>query len=210
MMSSPICVDPRCVLCRAVSDAECSSSPRLENTRLALSPSFIVMPCIGPFVPGHVIVVSRAHRPSFASLGESTLLEYERLLEDCGGNKHYKNALEAEHGSCNAHKAGACVVHAHMHWLPGLGHTETVFGNTETIATIKSWHELSRFLGHPYIAIRGTSRTIRVIRAVGLPSQFIRRLLCDELGRDDKDWRQATRRNWVEESIRMWQQSVGD
>src|SRR5690242_1505151 len=63
---------PSCVFCDA-QDAHGSS--RLENSELLNSEHFVLMPALGPLVPGHVLIVSRDHALSLAALGTSVLTE---------------------------------------------------------------------------------------------------------------------------------------
>jgi diadenosine tetraphosphate (Ap4A) HIT family hydrolase len=194
-----------CALCRTVVDATERPDAFLCNTRLMETPEFIVIPSLGPLVPGHVMAVSKVHCESLASMGQDGLREYEALavrLRDAPLLRD-NDPLEAEHGSTANDKAGACVVHTHVHWLPGMGQFLDEFRKRLPLRTEASLRELTG-RQEPYIFLRN-GRGHAILDARGLPSQMIRRVLCDILDRDDTDWTQALRMNWVEETVAAWQ-----
>jgi hypothetical protein len=55
----------------------------------------------------------------------------------------------------------------------------------------------------PYIFARAGAEQY-IFDARGLRSQTIRRILCDLMDRDDTDWTQAPRLDWVEETVEAW------
>ena len=112
-----------CALCVAVADSTRHVTPFLHNQKLLETNRFIVLPSLGPLMPGHVMVVGREHQNSLASMGREALEEYEELANRLRVAPFLRDGvpLEAEHGSTANDKAGACVVHTHVHWLPGLG-----------------------------------------------------------------------------------------
>jgi diadenosine tetraphosphate (Ap4A) HIT family hydrolase len=191
-----------CPLCRVVVDSTEYPEPFMYNTRLLETLHFVVTPCIGPLVRGHVIVVSRTHCESLASMGEAAVREYDALAIRLRSAPLLlgDDALEAEHGSTPDDKAGACVVHTHVHWLPGMGRFIGEFRRRLPVIDKANLFDLS---SEPYIFVRnGDERSI--LGARGLPSQMIRRILCDALGRHDADWTKAPRLDWIEETVEAW------
>jgi diadenosine tetraphosphate (Ap4A) HIT family hydrolase len=112
-----------CKLCRALANATREAEPSVCNARLLETPQFIAMPSLGPLVRGQVMVVSKIHAESLASMGSDALGEYDALALRLrkAASLLGANPLEAEHGSTAGDKAGACVVHTHVHWLPEMG-----------------------------------------------------------------------------------------
>jgi diadenosine tetraphosphate (Ap4A) HIT family hydrolase len=191
-------------LCSAVADATRYTEPFLYNSKLFESERFVVVPSLGPLVPGHVMIVSKEHRESLASMGPAALKEYNDLamkvrsgpLLDSG------EALEAEHGSTPGDKAGACVVHTHVHVIPKMGKHLPAF--KERLAVRREARLSAVGPAHePYIFLRNDSEEV-ILDAQNLPSQTIRRILCEILDRDDDDWTQAPRLNWVKETVDAW------
>jgi diadenosine tetraphosphate (Ap4A) HIT family hydrolase len=193
----------------AVADGTRNQEPFLHNRKLLETRQFVVLPSIGPLVPGHVMVVSKAHCESLASMGADAVYEYESLAARLRNAPFLRDnkPLEAEHGSTSEDKAGACVIHTHVHWLPGMG---------------MFWEEFSRHLsrrperdllelcngGGPYVFGRAETEQ-GIFRAKGLRSQTIRRILCELLDRDDTDWMQSPRLDWVEETVKAWETHEG-
>lgn len=56
-----------CTLCRIVDERRGAQRP-LYDTHLLETPTFVVIPAVGPVRPGHVMVVSRSHIPNLASM----------------------------------------------------------------------------------------------------------------------------------------------
>jgi len=77
--------DPRCVFCEVLEEPTSPAMPpHSYNTLLTSSDHFVVLPALGPLVKGHVLVVSRAHMPSLASLGEQASVSSRRSWQPCG------------------------------------------------------------------------------------------------------------------------------
>lgn len=196
-----------CPLCLAVRDASRPGArPGIHNTPIAETERFIVMPCVGPLVPGHVLVVSRDHHPSLASMGREAIHEYQELL-DRFRRKNLNtvgNLLEAEHGAASGDCAGACVIHAHVHWIPEVGHYEELFeGILARLPLGESLGDLADVVD-PYLLIRRSGGTPHLYDGSGLTSQLIRQAICGQLGRDDWDWRSDPRMDWIEVGLGMW------
>jgi len=192
-----------CALCVAAADATTSEQPFLHNRKLLETPRFVVLPSVGPLVPGHVMVVSKVHSHSLASMGPEAILEYESLATRLRKAPLLANGdpLEAEHGSTAADKAGACVIHTHVHWLPGMGRFWTEFA--QTLSPRPEIDLLEVGDAAAYIFARARSQRA-IFYADGLRSQTVRRILCELMDRDDTDWMQAPRLDWVKETVEAW------
>jgi diadenosine tetraphosphate (Ap4A) HIT family hydrolase len=194
-----------CALCLAVADTTRDQGTFLHNRRLLETERFVVLPSLGPLMPGHVMVVSKVHCHNLASMGEAGIREYESLAADLriGPLLRGSDPLEAEHGSTGDDKAGACVIHTHVHWLPGMGRFLAELKRRLSPRAEVNILELGGKDG-PYIFARAGEMQ-GIFQAERLPSQTIRRILCDLIERDDIDWRQALRPDWVEETVKAWQ-----
>ncbi len=150
------------------------------------------------------MVVSKSHCNSLASMGAVAIEEYEDLAAKLRSSPQFRDddPMEAEHGSSEGDKAGACVVHTHVHWLPGMGRFLGEFERRLPLRTESSLLELVA-VGEPYLFARGGGRQ-QFFDARGLVSQTVRRTLCELLDRDDVDWMQAPRLDWVEETVAAW------
>ena len=132
-----------CALCSVVADATRYAEPFLYNSKLLETDRYVVVPSLGPLVPGHVMIVSKEHQESLVAMGPAALDEYNDLAMKVrsGPLLHDSNVLEAEHGSTSGNKAGACVVHTHVHFIPKMGVHLSVFKELEfgTTETFRQW-----------------------------------------------------------------------
>jgi diadenosine tetraphosphate (Ap4A) HIT family hydrolase len=194
-----------CALCAAVKDALEKRHPLPHNSNLLETDRFVVLPAIGPLVPGHVIAVSKGHYDNLAAMPADAIQEYNQLAMRLREAPLLRgaSALETEHGSRSGDKTGACVIHTHVHWIPGMGSQATRLAKLLSRLPLRDLHN-KMLLTRSYISLRGSTEDWIICDAQGLPSQTIRRLLCDLLDRDDIDWRQNLRSDWVEETLRAW------
>ena len=193
-----------CALCCAVADATRYAEPFLYNSKLLETDRFVVVPSLGPLVPGHVMIVGKAHQESLAAMGPIALDEYNELAMKVrsGPLLHDSNVLEAEHGSTPSDKAGACVIHTHVHCIPKMGMHLSAFKERLRVRHDGGLQAVGA-KHNPYIFLRNHSEQV-ILDAHDLPSQSIRRILCDVLDRDDNDWTQAPRLDWVKETVDAW------
>lgn len=194
-----------CALCVAVADATGTEESLLFNRNLHETEHFVVVPSIGPFLPGHVLVVSKTHHPSLASMGRAAVEEYDVLAAQLLTTAPGFGAgvpLEAEHGATASDKAGACVIHTHVHWIPGVG---MFFDDLAARLARLPYRTLADMasLDRAYIFLRARERQA-VFDGRGLPSQTVRRLLCELIDRDDDDWRRSLRSDWVTATVDEW------
>lgn len=199
-----------CALCVAVADATSGAEPFLHNCKLMETHRFLVLPSVGPIFPGHVLAVSKAHFSSLAAMGAEAIAEYEDLAARLRKAPFLSDGvpLEAEHGSTDGDKAGACVVHTHVHWIPGAGRFWKEF---PVRLPRRKENTLLELAGHdcPYLFTRADKGTA-IFNAAGLRSQTIRRILCELMERDDTDWMQALRPTWIKETVAAWKECAGN
>jgi hypothetical protein len=74
-------MDDYCALCLALRNQR-SDHTSLENTSLLESEHFCVLPSVGPFVPGHVMVVSKEHYRNLATMGMPRIDEYRNIAQE--------------------------------------------------------------------------------------------------------------------------------
>jgi diadenosine tetraphosphate (Ap4A) HIT family hydrolase len=191
-----------CALCDAITSPTAKS--KYYNTILFESPSFVVLPAVGPLRRGHVMVVSRIHRASLADLERDDIAEYDRLASSIRGLPEYADAVEVEHGSTHDGPSGPCVRHAHIHWLP-----ESPFVSPLLQQAVSQKPQPINRLAHirqfprPYLFLR-TPNQSAVFMVDPLPSQFVRRVICEYLGEDDWDWAVSPREQTIRETIDLW------
>ena len=197
-----------CTLCDALAENQKPTErKKFYNIALQENEKFAVFPCIGPLVLGHVMVISKKHSTSLASMGKPTVKEYDQFIMNIKKNHELygDDLLEAEHGSTAIDNAGSCVIHTHIHLIPKFGKFEKIFESKLTpIMTTGKIEQLTNNR-MPYIMIRGNSGKTRVFDATNIESQYIRRVLFEIEGREDWDWGAFPHKAIISETILYWQ-----
>jgi hypothetical protein len=118
--------------------------------------------------------------------------------------------LEAEHGSTLECKAGACVVHTHIHLLPGcMKYHEFLDGSLRLFDRLPDLAGIQGF-SQPYILVRGNLGKAAVFHADSVPEQAIRRVLCERLGQSNWDWRTDPRIGLIDETVAFWKSALAN
>lgn len=107
-----------CLLCRIYErTTEHKEFPVYETE------NFYVLPGLGAFFDGYLMIVPKAHVMSFALLGDKILSEFYQVLSDISsileaiyGKKVF--AFECSSGKTGAGKHKTSIVHAHFHLAP--------------------------------------------------------------------------------------------
>jgi diadenosine tetraphosphate (Ap4A) HIT family hydrolase len=197
--------DSTCVFCRALEEPANPDMRPIYNTHLGSSERFVILPALGPLVRGHVLVVSRAHLPSLASMGPRAIQEFEDVGEQVRANYASvgTNLLEAEHGATLADTGGGCIAHTHINLIPELGHLHNILSGILQLLDVPPPLTNLSTVQLPYILMkRGDS--FAIYDATQVPSQLVRRVVCRYLGREDWDWAAFPRHNLVNDTIDLW------
>ena len=162
---------------------------------------YAVLPSLGPLVLGHTLVVSREHLLNIGGWGlgheggelEELLIEVRsRICEN-----EQKTCLVFEHGSTSPGLPKCSTDHAHMHVLPldRLAANETLRQFHALGAFHTARFSLSDMVGetcHFLIAFLfngALPHSVSLLQSQDLPSQTMRRLVAQALGRKTWDWR---------------------
>lgn len=200
-----------CLFCRIVKrQAPVTGHP--ENVILLESDNFYVKPALGHFVEGYCLVVSKEHVRTMAELEVEEFAELEKVLGEVALRLTtlYKSGIcTFEHGAvCPANRAGACIDHAHMHILPM---DCAVTNQLEALRSnrISDLCELRDFgdRAQSYIYYE-PQPGLRMVYTCDerVPSQFMRRLLCEQLGmRRSWDWRVSPYTDDIQKFLASWQ-----
>lgn len=158
----------------------------------------------GPVVQGHTLLVSNEHYPSMAAVAENEQagLEGARMDTITLMREVFGEVTLVEHGAATfARNAGACVDHAHIHFVPGrhdiTGRIERDFG---TMTSFSTWRGLTTFfLRVPYLAIQLSEHEIFGVTAPVCSTQYLRRLIAEDAGSTELwNWRDSIR--WKDKS----------
>ena len=148
---------------------------------------FRVVPTLGSFVPGYLLVIPREHALSFLSLTSSHLSELDDLEKELSAfirTMYHKGYIIFEHGSSDeSNVGGMSVVHAHIHVIP----CDTAImphSKAYTFRSFNSFHEAAAYYaanqsGAPYLLCKDTDGKVYLSFAENIPSQYFRNLVCD-------------------------------
>ncbi len=197
-----------CKLCYAVDDSlNNHRKTSIFNICLIETESFLVMPCIGPLINGHILIVSKNHYKSLAAMPEETHVEIKNILKIIF-NKGilYKESLIFEHGAFDDQKGGSCIEHTHIHVIPKYGKYFNLLNEVLPVTKISGMDEIFT-LEEPYIFCTNYKGDFMCFTAYNSQSQMVRAAICNKLNRSDFHWATNERRDLVLETIKYWEKS---
>jgi len=168
---------------------------RLSSRVVYEDEHFVVMPPLGEFMEGGLLLLSRKHLISFAHLPAPLFEHLERLMQAIGRvlrQRYGVPPLFFEHGPAPEWSKGVCCVdHAHINIFP---------------AAVRLHPQLSERMNFPLPALAGLTRlqrsefgylfiqendgSRRVYDGQLVPTQFVRRLVASAIGCPDRwHWR---------------------
>ncbi|GAA2163245.1 HIT family protein [Actinomadura napierensis] len=150
-----------------------------EASVIARDRDFLLMPDVAPLADGHLLLVTRRHRQCAGDFGEplwDLALWWRdhvaRLYRQAYGTGEL---LLFEHGPALSQGGGACIDHAHWHFLPGVHGIRAVVEGRGLPGTPAGYAALrARFrTGHSYLLIEEQG-TATVHPGDGVRGQFLR------------------------------------
>lgn len=199
-----------CLFCR-IGQKQVPTEMHPENEILFQSQRFYVKAALGHFVQGYCLVIPNEHVQTISELEVEECVELESVIDEVADRlrKLYKaEVCVFEHGAaCLPHRAGACIDHAHLHVLPvdcDLSADLMTFPRFD----VSHFTDLRQFsiAAQSYIYYEyGRTRRAAYLCNARVPSQFIRRLLCERMNADREwDWRLAPYFEDIERFIEQW------
>ncbi len=183
-----------CQMCEAIGP---EGKGLLENTIILETDNFVVIPTLGQFIEGWLMVVSKEHVPSAQSMSPYLLTELSEVVQQTG------HMLEAAYGQCvvfehghgpSLHRAaGCCVAHTHLHVAPCRSSSRFAslipFGPSSRLRL----PELPQLARTGYLLVTDAGQNgeydLYEIQTV-IPRQFLRQVLAASEGCEEVwDWR---------------------
>ena len=190
MVNCPFCRELQSGTLPDFCDADIGSRILHETKR------FVVIPDISPLVPGHVMIVPKAHILCFGALETAAREEFSSLVNATRAilKEHYGPSVILEHGTSSVDQVADHVTHAHLHIVPAaIDIRDALLNfNTKTIAglsDLSSW--AARDAEYIYFESCAGERFV-ADRIVGIKRLFFRREIAKQIGIPDPlwDWRQ--------------------
>jgi inosine/xanthosine triphosphate pyrophosphatase family protein/diadenosine tetraphosphate (Ap4A) HIT family hydrolase len=168
---------------------------RLDSRIVYQDDLFVVMPPIGQFMEGGLLLLTRAHIPSFAHLPSEWFPRLEQLLQAIQklSVSHWGGApVIFEHGSAvDQTKGRCCVEHAHLNIFPARVEVHPHLASRMHLQ-ISSLSELKRLARAEfgYLFVQENNNTRHAYDAQFAPSQLVRRIITSQLGSPERwHWR---------------------
>jgi diadenosine tetraphosphate (Ap4A) HIT family hydrolase len=189
MVDCPFCRELQSGRLPDFCDADIDSRILHETNR------FVVLADISPLVPGHVMIVPKAHILCFGAVETSAQDEFSCIVNATRTilREHYGPSVVLEHGTSSLDPVADHVTHAHLHIVPAAVDIRDSLRNFNT-TTIASLSDLSHWAARDeaYIYFESCAGERMVAdRIFGLARLFIRREIAKRVGLPDPlwDWR---------------------
>jgi inosine/xanthosine triphosphate pyrophosphatase family protein/diadenosine tetraphosphate (Ap4A) HIT family hydrolase len=156
---------------------------------------FVVMPPLGQFMEGGLLLLTRAHIPSFAYLPPEWFPRLEQLLraiQELSLARWGISPLVFEHGSAvDQSKGRCCVDHAHLNIFPASVevHPHLASRMHLKLGSLSGLQRLGR-AEFGYLFVQENDNTRYAYDAQYVPSQLVRRIITSQMGLPDRwHWR---------------------
>ncbi|HWX21989.1 MAG TPA: non-canonical purine NTP pyrophosphatase [Candidatus Binatia bacterium] len=156
---------------------------------------FVVLPPLGEFMEGGLLVLTREHVLSLAQLRPEIFEHLERLLRELGKalvEQYGVPPLVFEHGPAPEWSKGVCCVdHAHLNIFPAAVEVHPHLAKRMNLS-IGSLADLSRLrrAEFGYLFVQENDGTRRAYDGQNVPTQLVRRVITTQLGHPERwHWR---------------------
>jgi len=167
----------------------------IESRILHETKRFVVIPDISPLVPGHVMIVPKAHILCYGAIGADAWDEFANIVNATRAiiREHYGPSVILEHGTRSVDDVADHVSHAHLHIVPAPIDIRDSLANFNT-TSIASLSDLSHWAARDeaYIYFESCAGERMVAdRIAGLKRLFFRSEIARRIGIPDPlwDWR---------------------
>ncbi len=185
-----------CAYCRYLAGYPADNERTVYQTE-----NFFVIPTVGQFIKGYLLVIPFEHVMSNAELDAKRLGEFKYVLEDIEYllrlTYDAKNVLVWENGSGNGGvgKAKDSIVHSHVHICPSTYTSEKIMEVSGFPFETLTLEELKYYKEHSYLLVRTPNHDIWKINNnpnLYIPRQYVRQLVAEEYGLPGDSWNWRT------------------
>ena len=185
----------KCLFCE-LADSHQQRHSMPEDHALAVSDNFYAKPALGQFVEGYMLIITKRHYRTLSEISSNDFTELDRFQDRLSKilmQLYHSPILAFEHGCTNAQRrAGSCIDHAHMHLLPFRNDISGYLKSRFSFKVLRSTAELgpcsSRGVSYLYYEWGKGEKLVFEVD-VNIPGQYLRRVVCEQLGQPDVwDW----------------------
>lgn len=166
-----------------------------EDSILFENDNIYVQVDISPLCLGHILIITNKHYLNFFETSNKIKKDVIKLKENI--KKIYRQVYNIdvvffEHGSAKSGYAGASIDHAHLHCIPyKIDINESLnklLGNPLECDILSSTYQFNNEFSYIYLESPQDRKIIYKVEK--LPSQFLRRLICEKLGNTNYLWQE--------------------
>jgi diadenosine tetraphosphate (Ap4A) HIT family hydrolase len=170
----------------------------ISDRRIFLGETVCVIPSLGQIVEGHVLLAPLVHLTALSDMVSNEIEEIESLCHHARAalRRIYGTCIFFEHGVGRAGTGGCGIEHAHMHAVPVTGNgVLNILMQSFEGHQIRHLADIGRAIppNSSYLFFENAIGERYVFAAPTMPSQYMRKLTCESIGKPDWDWRQAGR-----------------
>ena len=181
---------------------------------VAETDNFIVFPTTGGFVENYQLIVPKEHINCFGELSLNQLKELKGLIMwQKEINEKYFNMKTSmfEHGALYPNnESGKSIVHAHLHIFPNnISLLETISKYKFGIESINDIADLRQVCHQyeTYLYYGDVDNRNYIVTHQGIPSQFLRRVFAESLGKDNWNWRECPLIDAIEDNLEFYKKN---
>jgi diadenosine tetraphosphate (Ap4A) HIT family hydrolase len=212
-MSGSIIPTVNCPFCRELQSGKLPDfvDADIDSRILHETDRFVVMADISPLVPGHVMIVPKAHILCYGAVEDTERDEFSGLVNAVRTilAEHYGPSVILEHGTSSLEPVADHVTHAHLHIVPVDIDIRDSLVNYNT-TTISSLSDLSRWAARDeaYIYFESCAgERIVADQIVDIKRLFIRSEIARCIGLPDPLW--DWRRHILNDNLRATVETLG-
>ena len=188
-----------CPYCIYLSDNHFDKAWHIHRT-VYKSSNFFVMPTVGEFIKGYLLIIPNEHVMSMAELSPDLHQEFLDVLDDVITilklTYPIQDFLVWENGTGNGGigKSKNSIVHSHIHVAPSKLNIQKIQQLSGFSLTKISYEDLTSYGNHSYLLVKGNSTDewwINDNPDLYIPRQYVRQLIAEEyeLFGDSWNWR---------------------
>jgi diadenosine tetraphosphate (Ap4A) HIT family hydrolase len=182
--------DKNCSFCSKFGDKG-SNKQKWYDKELISQDNFVVIPAVGAFVEGYLMILTRKHYHNMAQLSKTQLSKLAILKHEVRKilTKYYHAPIAFEHGpGLPAGMGGSCIDHAHIHILPFEFDLLPMLKEYCTMKLVSNnrYQFDPKYKSRPYLLYEDQQGQIYMGNGENIPSQFIRKLIAKRLGISDQ------------------------
>jgi diadenosine tetraphosphate (Ap4A) HIT family hydrolase len=181
-----------CVFCEKFGFSPTAKGEWFDQELLTIG-DFVVVPGLGAFFEGYVMIVPRFHYSNLSILSTIDMNHflYVKDLTKIAISKIFGNVILFEHGSSTSGMGGGCIEHAHLHIMSldtqnsKSNLADSVGAKISIMKTDTPLLDTKALIsqGKPYLFLEDFDGSSYIGDASNLPGQFMRRIIAHKIGK---------------------------